>query len=181
MCNVLYLQTDPTDGKGVSSNLLSGHNYDALFCDKIGERQNLDLCLSRLAPGDVLFVEGESGLGEDLCSVVTVLRSLARRDVSVWIERMKRLFTSADSPFRTEIGEEEASALVRFHKTFITERLTIGRSNSTKKAGRPRKPLPEGFDEAKKDWLEGKIPSTEAATRCGMALATFRKWAKLLA
>ena len=124
-------------------------------------------------------MERESELGDDLCSVVSVLRNLARRDVSVWIERMNRLFTSANSPFRTEIGEEEADALIRFHKSFVAVRLEIGRSHSAKKVGRPRKPLPEGFEEAKKDWLEGRSTCVDAATRCGMPLATFRKWAKL--
>ena len=181
MCQILYLQTDPKDAQGVSSSLLAGRKYDALFCDRVGERENLNLCLESLKEGDVLYIAREAELSDEFSQAVKILASLARRGVSVWVERLKRLFTSANSPFRTQIGEEDAAALIRFHKAFISERLELGRANSQKKAGRPRKPLPEGFEEARKDWLEGKTTSVEAATRCGMPLATFRKWAKTLA
>ena len=181
MSHVLYLQNDPKDKKGLSAPLLTDRSYDAFFCDKLGKREKLNACLESLQSGDTLYVKQESALTDDLAEVVAILVNLAGRGVNVWIERLKCLFEAESSPFLSCIGVAEAEALKEFHTFFVSERLKQGRMESTTKMGRPRKELPEGFNACKKDWLEGKTTSTEAAARCGMAVATFRKWAKLLA
>lgn len=40
--------------------------------------------------------------------------------------------------------------------------------------GRPRKPLPQGFEEAKARWRRGEISLTGAAKACGVAASTFQ-------
>lgn len=40
--------------------------------------------------------------------------------------------------------------------------------------GRPRKPLPEGFEEASARWRRGEISLASAARACGVAASTFQ-------
>lgn len=40
--------------------------------------------------------------------------------------------------------------------------------------GRPRKPLPEGFEEARARWRRGEISLASAARACGVAASTFQ-------
>ena len=181
MCHILYMQSDPQNPTPQSSPLLTDRTYDVLYCDRIGERISLDTCLNNLSAGDTLFIQRETELADELCDAVLILGNLARMGVDVWVERIKRLFPANNSPFLSTIGFQEAHALMDFHTTYVQQKLLEGKAKSTRKAGRPRIVLPEGFEEAKKNWLSGKVKSTEAATQCGMALATFRKWAKLLA
>ncbi len=45
--------------------------------------------------------------------------------------------------------------------------------------GRPAAPLPENFDAVYRQWKEGRMTGTMAASQCGMPLSTFRYRAKL--
>ena len=134
MSSILYVQTDPQDKKGVPSPLLSDRDYDALFCDKIGERTHLTSCLNSLKTGDTLYVSREAHLADELSDAVCILGNLANRGVNVWVERIKRLFSADDSPFGSRIGTDAADALTNFHKAFVAHRLKIGREQSEKQA-----------------------------------------------
>lgn len=45
--------------------------------------------------------------------------------------------------------------------------------------GRPRKPLPENFDEVRMRWERGEITGTAAARECSLSMTTFRRRAEM--
>ena len=177
MKNIVYLQTEHGNLTESARELLSGRSYQALFCDEDGERKNLGDCLECLEAGDTLFLLRENHLADDVVGYVRILRDLASKGVNVWVERIKKMFSSESSLFSTAIGAEEAEAFERLSKSDLAQKASEIRE-TWGMAGRGHKSLSESFESARKDWLRGKTTSTEAASRCGMTTATFRKWAK---
>ena len=179
MSQVLYFQKSntPSYKNDTLGELKEPKEYAARFYDNSGERTNLTLCLKTLQEGDTLCVASETSLADDAATAVEILGDLARRGIDVWIDRTGRLIPAKVSPFKN-LKRDLAETLRAFQNAFISYRMREGRKNSTKKLGRPANPLPKGFEEARDAWISGRIKSTEAAAKCGMALSTFRKWAK---
>lgn len=178
MKHVLYLQTGHQSLTESAKEFLTGRTYQALFCDEPGKRKKLRECLESLEAGDTLFLLRENLLADDVTGYVRILRDLTDRGVNVWVERAKRMFSSESSPFSKAVGEEEADAFERLWKTFFVQQLPETEEKSVKRAAKPRKHLPQGFEAARVEWLSGRSTGKEGASRCGMPLATFRKWAR---
>ena len=151
---------------------------DATYSDIVGKRrQQLKSCLASLHPGDTLCLFSETHLSDDLGAAVELLGQIARRGVDVWIGRTGKTLRSADSPF-LRLDRASAKAAVAFRKAFISRKAREGFQAAKAAgaiAGRPRSPLPDGFEKARSAWLDGRLTTAEAAAQCGMPYSTFRR------
>ena len=158
MKNVLYLQTGQKSLSESARELLTGRSYQALFCDEIGERSNLEDCLDCLEAGDTLFVLGERQLADSMGECVLILGDLAIKGVNVRIERNGGAFSPDSSPFLKAIGARETEALFQYIKIFCDQVLCETSVDGLMEDEMATMSLLDGIEE-EKDWIIPILPN----------------------
>lgn len=178
MKNILYLQSAPKSLTRSARKFLTKRPYQALFFDEPGERRKLGDCLECLEAGDTLFLFREDHLADDVMGYVRILMQLTGKGVRVWVERIKRMFSSEYFHFLESTGVEEAKTFVQVFNLYFLHKMGDLGVKGGKKVRQLHSLFPEDFETARLDWYAGRATGIDAATRCRIALSTFRKLAR---
>ena len=161
--HVLYIKTNR---KNV---VFQDMKFDAVYSDGSDSEAGLRACLCSLKRGDTLYIAAETDMGSSFIEVVGMFGDLARRGISIWVERQKRLFNCETSPFLS-LGKDLAHDIVDFRDAFTRVRARRGIDRALdRRAGA----LPEIFEDLCMQWATKKISISRGAEQLGWKPATF--------
>ena len=149
---------------------------DAVFSDTDGSTEGLRQCICALRRGDILFIEAETDLGNSFEDVVGMFGDLARRGVSIWVERQLRMFDCETSPFLF-LGKDLAHDIVDFRNAFTRIRARKGFYKALEEKTRS---LPGNFEDLCLQWARKKITINMGAEALGWKPGTFYARARKL-
>lgn len=158
-----------------------------LFVDKHSgkdfQRPQYKRMVKRLRPDDLLYIKSIDRLGRNYEEILEQWRLLTReKKVDIVVLDMPLLDTRRGKDlmgtFLSDIVLQVLSFVAENERKNIRERQREGIEAARQRGvrfGRPRKPLPENFDQLSQSWLEGEITGKQAADLCGMPLTSFRR------
>ena len=142
--------------------------------------------LCRLRQGDLLVVQSIDRLGRNYEEMLRQWRLLVEeKQVDVQVLDMPLLDTrrrsSAATAFMADMLLRLRSYMAQAEQEAIRSRQAQGIAAAKARGvrfGRPRLPVPEGFEGLKAQWEQGKISSRKAAQQLCISHQTFLRWAK---
>ena len=143
--------------------------------------------MKKLRPGDQLCVMSIDRLGRNYEEIQEQWRILTReKKVDILVFDMPLLDTRRDKDLIgtliADIVLQVLSFVAHKERENIRQRQAEGIAVAKMKGtrfGREPRPLPENFQKIYESWKEGKLTTSEAARRCGMARSTYRYRAKI--
>lgn len=174
---LLAMQEFPVDEKNVFMDKLSGKDFN---------RPQYIKLLKRAKPGDVIVVKSIDRLGRDYEEIQNQWRIITKeKHVNIVVIDMPLLDTREKSDdltgtFIADLVLQILSYVAQTERENIRQRQMEGIAAAKLKGvrfGRPRKPIPDGFDQLKSQWERGHVSSREAARRLNIAQDTFLRWA----
>ena len=159
---------------------------ERIFTDKISgknfQRPQYQAMLQRLQPGDQLCITSIDRLGRNYEEIQRQWRILTRdMRVDIIVLDMPLLDTRRDKDllgtFIADLVLQVLSFVAQNERENIRRRQAEGiaaAKESGVRFGREPKPLPVDFFQIYEPWGKGRISTSEAARRCGMARSTFR-------
>ena len=157
-----------------------------IYTDKISgkdfQRPQYQAMLKRLKPGDQLCITSIDRLGRNYEEIQRQWRILTRdMKVDILVLDMPLLDTRRDKDllgtFIADLVLQVLSFVAQNERENIRRRQAEGIAAakvSGVRFGREPRPLPLDFTEVYGLWRKGRISTSEAARRCGMARSTFR-------
>lgn len=139
--------------------------------------------ISRLEKGDVLFIKSIDRLGRDYEKLQEEWRHITK-DIKADIVIIDipmldtRLYKDLLGTFISDIFLSVLSFFAENERTYIKQRQAEGIAAAKLKGkhlGRPRKPLPDDFEVAKKLWLSKLLSIDQAAKLCDMPRSSFHR------
>ena len=135
----------------------------------------------KLKKDDVLFVKSIDRLGRNYQEIIEQWRNITRlQQADIVVLDMPLLDTRRGKDlmgtFMSDIVLQVLSFVAENERTNIRQRQAEGIAAAKArgvKFGRPSIPLPENFEQMRRDWRAGCITIEEAANACGMCLKTF--------
>ncbi len=142
--------------------------------------------LCRLRPGDLLVVQSIDRLGRNYEEMLRQWRLLVEeKQVDVQVLDMPLLDTrrrkNATTALMADMLLRLLSYMAQAEREAIRSRQAQGIAAAKARGvrfGRPRLPVPEGFEGLKAQWEQGKISSRQAAQQLHISHQTFLRWAK---
>ena len=159
---------------------------ECIYADKISgkdfQRPQYQAMLKRLRPGDQLCITSIDRLGRNYEEIQRQWRILTRdMRVDILVLDMPLLNTRRDrdllGTFIADLVLQVLSFVAQSERENIRKRQAEGiaaAKESGVRFGREPKPLPVDFLQVFEPWRTGRISTSEAARRCGMARSTFR-------
>ena len=143
--------------------------------------------MKKLRPGDQLCITSIDRLGRNYEEIQEQWRILTReKKVDILVFDMPLLDTRRDKDLIgtliADIVLQVLSFVAHKERENIRQRQAEGIAVAKMKGtrfGREPRPLPENFQKIYESWKEGKLTTSEAARRCGMARSTYRYRAKI--
>ncbi|WP_458400238.1 recombinase family protein, partial [Mailhella sp.] len=143
--------------------------------------------IKKLRPGDQLCITSIDRLGRNYEEIQEQWRFLTReKKVDILVFDMPLLDTRRDKDLIgtliADIVLQVLSFVAQKERENIRQRQAEGIAVAKMKGtrfGREPRPLPENFQKIYESWKEGKLTTSEAARRCGMARSTYRYRAKI--
>lgn len=163
---------------------------NCLFIDKQSgkdfERPAYKRMVKRMKKDDLLYIKSIDRLGRNYEEIQNQWRILTKnKGVDICVLDMPLLDTRRGKDlvgtFLSDIVLQVLSFVAENERTNIRQRQAEGIAAAKArgvKFGRPANPLPENFYSVYARWKQGKITGVDAASECGMPLATFRYRAK---
>ena len=147
------------------------------------ERPMYRRLIKKLKEEDLLYIKSIDRLGRNYGEILEQWRLLTReKKVDIVVLDMPLLDTRRGKDlmgtFLSDIVLQVLSFVAENERKNIRERQREGIEAARQRGvrfGRPRKPLPENFDQLSQSWLEGEITGKQAADLCGMPLTSFRR------
>ncbi len=147
------------------------------------ERPMYRRLIKKLKEEDLLYIKSIDRLGRNYEEILEQWRLLTReKKVDIVVLDMPLLDTRRGKDlmgtFLSDIVLQVLSFVAENERKNIRERQREGIEAARQRGvrfGRPRKPLPENFDQLSQSWLEGEITGKQAADLCGMPLTSFRR------
>lgn len=147
------------------------------------ERPMYRRLIKKLKEEDLLYIKSIDRLGRNYEEILEQWRLLTReKKVDIVVLDMPLLDTRRGKDlmgtFLSDIVLQVLSFVAENERKNIRERQREGIEAARQRGvrfGRPRKPLPENFDQLSQSWLEGEITGKQAADLCGMPLMSFRR------
>ena len=135
----------------------------------------------KLKKGDVLYIKSIDRMGRNYDEIIQEWRRITRfRESDIVVLDMPLLDTRRGKDlmgtFLSDIVLQVLSFVAENERTNIRQRQAEGIAAAKArgvKFGRPSIPLPENFNQMRKEWRTGKITIEEAADSCGMCAKTF--------
>ena len=157
--------------------------FEMVFEWMIGEFFHNQISIQK---GDVLFIKSLDRMGRDYIDVQEQWRQLNKvNGVDIVILDMPLLDTRADKNLVGTLISDIVLQLLAFvaqtERENIKQRQREGIDAAMARGvrfGRPKRELPDGFEEAFQTYLNGKIAGTEAAKKCGLPYGTFYTYAR---
>lgn len=158
---------------------------DHIFMDKQSgkdfQRPMYVRMLKRLKPDDVLYIKSIDRLGRNYEEVLEQWRVLTKeKRVDIVVLDMPLLDTRRGKDlmgtFLSDIVLQVLSFVAENERKNIRERQKEGIEAAKLRGvcfGRPRKPLPDNFENIYRRWAAGEISGNDAAIQCNMPRSTF--------
>ena len=151
------------------------------------DRPRYRALMKKLRPGDQLCITSIDRLGRNYEEIQEQWRILTReKKVDILVFDMPLLDTRRDKDLIgtliADIVLQVLSFVAHKERENIRQRQAEGIAVAKMKGtrfGREPRPLPENFQKIYESWKEGKLTTSEAARRCGMARSTYRYRAKI--
>lgn len=145
------------------------------------ERPQYKRLIKRLRPEDLLYVKSIDRLGRNYEEILEQWRFLTKeRRVDIVVLDMPLLDTRRGKDlmgaFLSDIVLQVLSFAAENERANIRQRQAEGIAAAKArgvKFGRPPRPLPDSFHQARKDWRSKKITLQQAARTCAMPVTTF--------
>lgn len=144
-------------------------------------RPKYKILYRKLKKGDVLYIKSIDRMGRNYDEIIQEWRRITRfREADIVVLDMPLLDTRRGKDlmgtFLSDIVLQVLSFVAENERTNIRQRQAEGIAAAKArgvKFGRPSIPLPENFDQMRRDWRAGCITIEEAASACGMCVKTF--------
>lgn len=169
----------------------AGVSKNKIYIDKQSgkdfERTQYKRMLKRLREGDVLYIKSIDRLGRNYDEILEQWRVITKeKKADVVVIDMPLLDTrekqvTLTGKFVADLVLQILSYVAQTEREFIKKRQAEGIAAAKArgvKFGAKRKEVPEGFEQAKKDWQDGKISIRQASQRINMPPTTFHKRCK---
>lgn len=162
-----------------------------IFLDKLSgkdfERPQYKKLMKKLRPGDILVIKSIDRLGrnyEEILNQWRIITKEKRADIVVLdMPLLDTRQTGRDltGTFVADLVLQILSYVAQTERENIKQRQKEGIAAAKLRGvqfGRPRKPLPDNFQQVKEDWENKKITSREAANQLLVAQDTFLRWVR---
>lgn len=174
---IIALKEAGIEEKSIYIDKQSGKNFDRPAWKRMKRK---------IKKGDVLFIKSLDRMGRDYIDVQEQWRQLNKvKGVEIVILDMPLLDTRADKNLVGTLISDIVLQLLAFvaqtERENIKQRQREGIDVAMARGvrfGRPKRELPDGFEEAFQAYLNGKIAGTEAAKKCGLPYGTFYTYAR---
>ena len=145
------------------------------------ERPQFKKLYRKLKKDDVLYIKSIDRLGRNYQEILEQWRRITRfREADIVVLDMPLLDTRRGKDlmgtFLSDIVLQVLSFVAENERTNIKQRQAEGIAAAKARGvrfGRPTLPVPENFDQMRKDWRAGKIKIEDAAKACSMCSKTF--------
>lgn len=142
--------------------------------------------IRKLKKGDILYIKSIDRLGRNYREIISQWQHLTKeKNIDIVVLDMPLLDTRSENDllksFIVDIVLQILSFVAENERNNIRERQAEGIAAAKKrgvKFGRPKKPLPDNFDEVFQEWKQNKISLQQAAHKCDMPKSTFYYKAK---
>lgn len=188
MSNYGYIRVSSTDQnearqkeaiKGL--NIPVAHVYMDKQSGKDFARPQYQRLLKKIKPGDLLIIQSIDRLGRNYNEIQNQWRILTRdMGADLYVIDMPLLDTRRDKnlmgTFIADLVLQILSFVAQNERENIRKRQAEGIAAAKARGvqfGKPRSPLPEGFERLHQDWRRGVTTLSKAAAACGMAKSTF--------
>ena len=151
------------------------------------DRQGYQQLLHRLRRGDTLFVKSIDRLGRNYNEILEQWRLITKeKQAAIVVLDMPLLDTrqtgrDLTGTFVADLVLQILSYVAQTERENIRQRQMEGIAAARQRGvqfGRPRIPVPEGFEGAKEKWQNGQITSRAAARQLGISQDTFLRWVR---
>lgn len=166
------------DPKNIFQDKQSGKDFERLAYQKM---------LRKIKKGDVIVVQSIDRLGRNYNDILEQWAIITKqKQVDIVVIDMPLLDTREKKDdltgrFVADMVLQILSYVAQTEREFIKKRQAEGIAAAKArgvKFGAKRKPVPEGFEELKKEWEDGKISVRKAAKKLDIPPSTFYKWCK---
>lgn len=164
---------------------------DNIFMDKLSgkdfNRPQYQRLLRRLKQGDILVVKPIDRLGRNYDEILNQWRIITKeKQADIVVLDMPLLDTrqtgrDLTGTFVADLVLQILSYVAQTERENIHQRQMEGIAAARQRGvqfGRPRKPVPEGFYQLKKQWEKKEISSRQAAKELQIAQDTFLRWVR---
>lgn len=159
--------------KNIYTDKQSGKNFD---------RPKYKSLVKKLKKGDVLYIQSIDRLGRNYDEIIKQWQYLTKdKEVDIVVLDMPLLDTRKGKDlmgtFLSDIVLQILSFVAENERRNIKQRQAEGIALAKErgvKFGRPKKPLPSGFDEMCELWQSGGVSGKVASQKLNMPLSTFR-------
>lgn len=163
--------------KNIYVDKMSGKDFNRPMYQKM---------MRKLRPDDLLYIKSIDRLGRNYEEILDQWRILTKeKKIDIVVLDMPLLDTRRGKDlmgtFLSDIVLQVLSFVAENERSNIKQRQAEGIAAAKAKGvrfGRPRKVLPENFNETYKSWKDGKITGVAAANACNMPVSTFLYKAK---
>ena len=184
-----YIRVSSTDQNEIRQTLAMQEKNippENIFIDKVSgkdfQRPKYRAMLRKLKPGDQICITSIDRLGRNYKEIQQQWHTLTKEMmVDILVLDMPLLNTGRDKDllgtFIADLVLQVLSFVAQNERENIRKRQAEGiaaAKSSGIRFGREPSPLPSGFSRVYALWKEGKINTSEAARRCGMARSSFR-------
>lgn len=168
----------PVPEKNIFMDKLSGKDFN---------RPQYRRLMRKLRPGDCLVVKAIDRLGRNYEEILDQWRIITKeKGADIVVLDMPLLDTrqtgrDLTGTFVADLVLQILSYVAQTERENIKQRQKEGIAAARLRGvqfGRPRKPLPENFEQIKRDWKNKKITSREAARQLSIAQDTFLRWVR---
>lgn len=177
--------TDQNEDRQLIALTRAGVKKDNIYIDKISgknfERPNYKKLIKKLKRGDILYIMSIDRLGRNYEKIQNQWRVLTKeKGVDIVVIDMPLLDTRHGKDlmgtFIADLVLQILSFVAQSEREKIKERQAQGIAAAKArgvKFGRPKKKLPENFEDLVRMWEEKKIPLGEIIKLCEVSEATF--------
>ena len=175
---LIALQQIQIPEKNIYVDKQSGRDFDRPMYQRM---------IRKLRREDLLYVKSIDRLGRNYEEILEQWRILTReKQIDIVVLDMPLLDTRRGKDlmgtFLSDIVLQVLSFVAENERKNIRERQREGIEAAKQRGvqfGRPKKPLPENFEQIYLEWLSKNISGEEAAKRCNLTAATFYRRAKM--
>lgn len=172
----ISLQQFSIPAKNIYMDKMSGKNFD---------RPQYQKLMKKLKSGDVVVIKSIDRLGRNYEEIQNQWRIITKeKHVDIVVIDMPLLDTRTSNndltkTFIADLVLQILSYVAQTERENTRQRQKEGIEAAKKrgvKFGRPRKTIPDNFDEIRKEWINKNISSRTAALKLGVAQDTFLRW-----
>ena len=182
MAKIAYIRVSTTHQKGGidRQNYKMPEDIDKTFIDEASgkdtDRPQFQAMMDYVRDGDIVYFESFSRVSRSLPDLLNTLDYFSKKGVA-FVSLKEQIDTSGATG---KLIVSVLGAINAYEREINAERREFGyrRALEADKVGRPAAERTAEYEDAYREWKNGKITATEAIKRAGVSRATFYKLAK---